>query len=203
MARSRKDRQETMAALLGTVPPPPRREPDPSPVEAETPAAVEPTAVEEAEPAQVPEPPQVTVEPPRSEPKRQRQPAPEPAPLVAPGKVRLLQVRIPARLFELAREAKDEAGDTHEVFFLDALDAVFDELGEHYKPRPVRRTRVPVRQRRTRRPTTDPLVSYPLRLTGEEIGVLEERRVELGTVPSLADMVTTVVMLRLRQLGRL
>ncbi len=83
---------------------------------------------------------------------------------------------------------------------MDAFDAVYDQLADEYGPGPRRRTPVPIRRRRTRRPTADLLVAYPLRLTAEEITVLEERAAELSP-PSMADLVTTIVRLRLEQLG--
>lgn len=110
-----------------------------------------------------------------------------------------MQARIPAALFEAVRAAKAESGDTHEMWFLDALDAVIDELGEVYRPSVRRSSRVPTRRRRTRRPATDPLVAYPLRLNAEERALLADLVDELGP-PSLADLVTTVVRLRLQQL---
>ena len=142
--------------------------------------------------------PQPTPEPPRERVTRTR-----PTPAAEPGPVRvqrITQTRIPAALFERARAAKEASGDTHETWFLDAFDAVDDQLPAAYPPAAERRTRMPVRKRRTRRPSTDPLVAYPLRLTAEEIAVLEERIAELEP-PSLADFVTTVVRLRLDQLG--
>lgn len=180
MASSRRD-AETVQALLGNALPPPPR------VAAErVPEVVEP----EPEPEPAPEPPR---------PKPRAKAAQKPAAVPEPAGQRITQTRIPAALFERVRDAKNESGDTHETWFLDAFDAVSGLLDEHYRPSPERRTRMPARKRRTRRPTGDPLVSYPLRLTDEEVAVLMERASELGP-PSLADFVTTIVRLRLEQL---
>jgi len=182
-----KNPSETVKALLGNAPAPPPRAPRVEVVEPQPPA--EPSQEQAVEPA-----PAASARPAR--PRK----APEPVPTPTPAGQQITQTRIPAHLFEQVRAAKDATGDTHETWFLDALDAVWDDLGDVYQPRPERRTRVPQRQRRTRRPTGDPLVSYPLRLTNEEVAVLRERMAELSP-PSLADFVTTVVRLRLEQLG--
>jgi hypothetical protein len=134
----------------------------------------------------------------RQRPTQPQEPAPTPGRLPLRDQ-RLTQTRIPAHLFEQVRAAKDAAGDTHESWFLDAFDAVSDQLDEHYGPGPTRRTRMPIRRRRTRRPTGEPLVSYPLRLTDDELAVLVDRAAEVGP-PSMADFVTTIVRLRLDQL---
>jgi hypothetical protein len=84
------------------------------------------------------------------------------------------------------------------MWFLKALDAVWDELGEHYQPQQ-ESTRVPIPQRRARRPSRDPLAQYPLRLTDEQAEVLEKRAEELRPT-SMAEFVTTIVQLRLAQL---
>lgn len=172
MARqARKDTGETVRALLSGAQAPPRRE------------ASEPD-IEPIEPPERPKPAP-----------RRAAARPEPA-----GTTPITQTRIPASLFALVREAKAATGDTHETWFLDAYDAVDDQLPDVYQPAAARRTKMPVRRRRTRRPSTDPLASYPLRLTPEEVAVLEERAAELQP-PSLADFVTTIVRLRLQQLG--
>jgi outer membrane biosynthesis protein TonB len=178
VASSKRD-AETVQALLGNAPPPPPRV-----------AAAPAPEVVEPEPAPAPEPPR---------PKARAKPAQKPVAVPEPAGQRITQTRIPAALFERVRAAKTETGDTHETWFLDAFDATSDLLDEHYRPGPERRTRMPARKRRTRRPTGDPLVSYPLRLTDEEVAVLMERAGELGP-PSLADFVTTIVRLRLEQL---
>jgi hypothetical protein len=199
---SKRDRaKSTVAALLQSAPPPRREEPAPQP---EEPAVDNPVLETGDRPATA-----VAVEP-------SDQPRPRRATRDATSRVRdrslkaeassppsesskIVQTRIPAALFERVRASKDSTGDTHETWFLDALDAVWDELGDVYRPAPARRTRVPVRQRRTRRPSNDPLVSYPLRLDDEERAVLEDCRAEFSP-PSLADLVTTIVRLRLEQL---
>jgi hypothetical protein len=214
---------ETVNALLGRALPPPSRasapaEPEVDEVPGAKPAAAEAPAEPVGETAAVDETPAKA--PPPSDRSRSRPAAPRQATKQAPSEARrpaaepapassaraeqppLTQSRIPAHMFELVRTAKNSSGDTHEVWFLDAFDAVDDQLEEVYKPAAPRRTRMPPRKRRTRRPTGDPLVSYPLRLTDEEIAVLMERFDELGP-PSLADFVTTIVRLRLVQLGML
>jgi hypothetical protein len=84
------------------------------------------------------------------------------------------------------------------MWFLKALDTVWDELGEHYRPQQ-ESSRVPIPQRRARRPSRDPLAQYPLRLTEEQAEVLEKRAEELRPT-SMAEFVTTIVRLRLAQL---
>lgn len=172
--------QETIAALLGQAPPPPPPEPAQTEPERANPVAVE-------------------AEPERPAPRRRAEPKPPLIPTPA-GKHITLQTRIPAALLERVKTSKDDMGETHETWFLDAFDAVYDDLADHYEPRPERRSRVPARQRRTRRPTGEVLASYPLRLTEDEIAVLRDREAELAP-PSLADFVTTIVRLRLEQLG--
>jgi hypothetical protein len=112
--------------------------------------------------------------------------------------VRVVAARIPASLFEQLSMVRSRTGDTHEMWFLKALDAVWDELGEHYQPQQ-ESTRVPIPQRRARRPSRDPLAQYPLRLTDEQAEVLEKRAEELRPT-SMAEFVTTIVRLRLAQL---
>jgi hypothetical protein len=112
--------------------------------------------------------------------------------------VRVVAARIPASLFEQLSMVRSRTGDTHEMWFLKALDAVWDELGEHYQPQQ-ESTRVPIPQRRARRPSRDPLAQYPLRLTDEQAEVLEKRAEELRPT-SMAEFVTTIVQLRLAQL---
>jgi hypothetical protein len=143
-------------------------------------------------------------------------PAPAPMPVLAPTAedepditstqrkakvrrgVRVVAARIPASLFEQLSMVRSRTGDTHEMWFLKALDAVWDELGEHYQPQQ-ESTRVPIPQRRARRPSRDPLAQYPLRLTDEQAEVLEKRAEELRPT-SMAEFVTTIVRLRLAQL---
>jgi hypothetical protein len=198
-----KDTRGTAAKLLSSAPPPPRpAEPTP---EVAVPAPGPPA---EPGPAREPEPATASAEtasslrpapakrPATSRPKRA--PAP-PTALIPLRDQPVTQMRIPAALFERLRQAKSKTGDTHETWFLDAFDAVSDQLDEVYGPGPQRRTRMPVRRRRTRRPTNDLLVAYPLRLTDEEIAVLQERAAEVGP-PSMAEFVTTIVQLRLEQL---
>lgn len=143
-------------------------------------------------------------------------PAPTPLPVLAPTAedepdiasperkatvrrgVRVVAARIPASLFEQLSMVRARTGDTHEMWFLKALDAVWDELGEHYQPQQ-ESSRVPIPQRRARRPSRDPLAQYPLRLTEEQANVLERRAEELRPT-SMAEFVTTIVRLRLAQL---
>lgn len=143
---------------------------------------------------QVSEPDIEPIETELERPRRGRPPKSDKAP------EKITPARIPANLLDLVRREKATAGDTHETWFLDAYDAVADELAEAYAPRAARRTRMPARQRRTRRPSDEILAAYPLRLSPEELEVLHEHMAELNP-PSLADFVTTIVRLRLRQLG--
>lgn len=197
----KKDTMANVRALLSSAPPPPPRDPEPQvhPADPEqwddTAAAAEVTAAVEEVPAPPPAPVPV--------PRKPATPRPKPTPPVevqTDASMRLTQPKIPSQLFERVRAAKDASGDTHETWFLDAYDAVSEQLDEVYRPGPARRTTMPMRRRRTRRPTGDPLVSYPLRLTAEEIAVLEERAAQLQP-PSMADMITAIVKLRLDQLG--
>jgi hypothetical protein len=110
----------------------------------------------------------------------------------------VVAARIPASLFEQLNTVRSRTGDTHEMWFLKALDAVWDELGERYQPQQ-ESSRVPIPQRRARRPSRDPLAQYPLRLTEEQAEVLERRAEELRPT-SMAEFVTTIVRLRLAQL---
>lgn len=114
--------------------------------------------------------------------------------------VRIVSARIPASLFSQVNSARQETGDTHEMWFLRGLDAVYDELGEHYR-RPEQPSRVPIPQRRARRPGEEPLAQYPLRLTVEAAKILEDLVVELQPV-SMSEFVSTIVRLRLEQLAR-
>lgn len=188
-----KDTRGTATRFLSSAPPPPRPAEPANEVEVPEPAPPTDAAPEPEAARRAPAKRSTT-----SKPKRAPTAPTVPVPLRDQP---VTQMRIPAALFERVRAAKNETGDTHETWFLDAFDAVSDQLDDEYGPGPQRRTRMPVRRRRTRRPTGDPLVAYPLRLTDEEIEVLQERAAEVGP-PSMADFVTTIVRLRLEQLEK-
>lgn len=116
-----------------------------------------------------------------------------------PDSPRILSGRIPASLFQRMNEARQRAGDTHEMWFIDAFNAVYDELAEAYPQLTGPPGRVPPRRRRARRPADETLAQYPLRLTAEEAEAVEARARELRPT-SMSDFVTTIVRLRLEQL---
>jgi hypothetical protein len=117
-----------------------------------------------------------------------------------PVEIRIVSARIPAPLFQRMNVARRESGATHEMWFIDAFNAVYDELGEVYPTLTGAPGRVPARRRRARRPAEETLAQYPLRLTAEESAAVEARARELQPT-SMSDFVTTIVRLRLEQLG--
>lgn len=166
-----RDTDETVKRLLGGVPPPPPRG-----------AAEEAPAV-------------------RAEQRRRARPAPPVGEEKQPARAwKMEQDKIPSSLFSLVKAEKEKVGATHEEWFLDAFDAVYDLLPDAYPAKSPRRSPVPMHRRRNRRPSDDPLVSYPLRLPIEAGQVLEARRDEVGA-PTLANFTTMIVKLRLIQLG--
>lgn len=108
---------------------------------------------------------------------------------------RPISARIPVSLFAAVNEARAATGETHEMWFLAALDAVWDQLETEYPPAR-HGSRVPLRDRRARRPAGEPLVQYPLRLTDDERAALEDRY-RTCRPSSMADLVTTIVRLGL------
>jgi hypothetical protein len=119
---------------------------------------------------------------------------------VDPGSIRIVSGRIPASLFQRMNTARQQAGDTHEMWFIDAFNAVYDALAEAYPQLAGPPGRVPARRRKARRPADETLAQYPLRLTAEEAEAVEARARELQPT-SMSDFVTTIVRLRLEQLG--
>lgn len=116
-----------------------------------------------------------------------------------PGAIRIVSGRIPASLFQRMNEARQAVGDTHEMWFIDAFNAVYDALADAYPQLTRPAGRVPPRRRRARRPADETLAQYPLRLTAEEAEAVEARARELQPT-SMSDFVTTIVRLRLEQL---
>lgn len=101
-------------------------------------------------------------------------------------------------LFTAVNESRAVTGQTHEMWFLAALAAVWDQLESEYPPAPVvQASKVPVRDRRSRRLAGEPLVQYPLRLTPDERAALDDRY-RTCRPSSMADLVTTIVRLGLR-----
>lgn len=145
---------------------------------------------------------EVDVEPPEPKTRRVREPRPKPtaARAGAPA-VRIVSGRIPASLFQKMNDARQRVGDTHEMWFIAAFNAVYDVLAEAYPQPDQSPGRVPPRRRRARRPATETLAQYPLRLTEQEAEALEARARQLQPT-SMSDFVTTIVRLRLQQLDQ-
>lgn len=112
---------------------------------------------------------------------------------------RIISGRVPEALFKRINEARNGTDLTHEQWFAIALDAVYDDLIAHYRELNTPKTRVPIPQRRSRRPGAESMTQYPLRLSPEAAKVLNEVREECRP-PSLSEFLTTIVRMRLDQL---
>jgi hypothetical protein len=104
-------------------------------------------------------------------------------------------------LFQGVNAAKDASGETHLQWFLRACFEVDDELDAAYARPSEGEWRVPVPRRRLRAPVGEPLVSYQLPLERTWVALLEHWADELKA-PSMSELVTTIVRLRLAQLGK-
>lgn len=110
---------------------------------------------------------------------------------------RALAARIPVSLLQRVNAVRGDTGQTHEMWFLDALDRVWDAVVDEYAPAPLHRSgRVPARGRLVRRPAGEPITEYSLRLTADERAALDECY-RACRAPSMADLVTTIVRLGL------
>lgn len=154
------------------------------------PAPAPPAAPAPASPAEDQATRPVEAPPRRPRPRReQREPT-------RPEQPRTVSTRIPASLFLKVNEARDRGDETHEMWFLRVWAAVDDQLDAYYRVAEPVAGRVPQRTRRRRRAAAEPLVQYPLRLSGEEARVLNERCSELRP-SSMSELVTTIVRLGL------
>lgn len=187
------------ASSLGNTPPPDRAaglaDGWDTPVAPVTPLASVPAAEMEEVPSSpaptVVEPPTPAVAKP-APPRRGARRKPAQRPPIVSG-------RIPEELFRRINAAREESGDTHEQFFARALDGVYDDLRAHYQARSVQTGRVPIPQRRSRRPGGESMTQYPLRLAPEVTAVLTELMDELDP-PSQSEFLTTIMRLRLDQI---
>jgi hypothetical protein len=119
---------------------------------------------------------------------RQRAPADLPA-SAKRGTIAYVPAELKARLEEAARRAQQ----TYTEWFLDQFDSLYDELGEEFAPPQQRRSPLPVRARaRRRRVGLGPSTMVQLRLTGEELAAIDERREQLGA-PSRSEFVTRII----------
>lgn len=105
------------------------------------------------------------------------------------GTIAYLPAEVKARLEVVARDA----AQTYTEWFLDQFDALYDELAEEFTPPSPRRSPLPVRARAPRRRVgLGPLTMLQLRLTGDELAAIDERRMQLGG-PSRSEFVTRII----------
>lgn len=120
----------------------------------------------------------------------------------APARKRPVAVYIPAAT--RARLRDKLAGDTYSGWVLNAYRRVHEQLGDVFEPADTD-TRdgsgLPVRPRGARRNVKD-LTPLQLRLTDDELAVLERRRVELGG-PSRSAFITAIIDLGLGEHRRI
>lgn len=107
---------------------------------------------------------------------------------------RAVPVYLAGPLFARLKDAAAAAGSTYSDWFLDAYERVHEQLGERFVQPPRRSSGLPPRAPQRRRVDTPTPVQ--LRLTGEELQVLERKRAELGD-PSRSAFVSEVVELGL------
>jgi hypothetical protein len=105
------------------------------------------------------------------------------------GTIAYLPAEVKARLEVAARDA----AQTYTEWFLDQFDALYDQLAEEFTPPPQRRSPLPARAKAPRRRVgLGPLTMLQLRLTGEELAAIDERRAQLGG-PSRSEFVTRII----------
>lgn len=101
-----------------------------------------------------------------------------------------------AQLEQLARAADVTLAE----WVLDRLDEFYDELGEVFRPAPVRRSPLPQRPRIVR-PRGEASTTVQLRLTGEELAAIEKLRAQLE-VPSRSSLLARVIELGIERGAR-
>lgn len=117
-----------------------------------------------------------------------------PAPVVAAaggkrGTIAYLPAEVKARLEVAARDA----AQTYTEWFLDQFDALYDQLAEEFTPPQQRRSPLPARAKAPRRRVgLGPSTMLQLRLTGDELAAIDERRAQLGG-PSRSEFVTRII----------
>lgn len=106
-------------------------------------------------------------------------------------------VYLPGPVRQAITETK--GGRSNGEWFLDAFEAVNEQLPDRFPDAAARRAAgLPPRTPRPRSGVEDPKET-PLRLTGEEIAVVEARRVELGS-PNRSEYATVIAELYIDQL---
>jgi hypothetical protein len=106
-------------------------------------------------------------------------------------------VYLPAELADRFRDHAGQDDTSYGAWFLDRFDELYDALADVYEPATQRRSPLPPRQRESRRRVVTP-TQLQLRLTTEELEVVDKRAAELGA-PSRSEFVTTVIDLAMRQ----
>jgi hypothetical protein len=100
---------------------------------------------------------------------------------------------LPAELKTRMEEAARLAHQTYTEWFLNQFDDLYEELADQFEPPPQRRSPLPARARaRRRRVGLGPSTMVQLRLTGEELAAIDERRDQLGA-PSRSEFVTRII----------
>lgn len=112
---------------------------------------------------------------------------------------RITAGRIPEELFERINAHRDRTGETHEQWFALALGSVHDEVRSYYRGLVDPNALVPIPPRRARRPGSERVSQYALRLSPAASRVLEDLHEEVDP-PSRSHFLTTIVRLRLAQL---
>lgn len=112
---------------------------------------------------------------------------------------RITAGRIPEELFEQINAHRDKTGETHEQWFALALGRVHDQVRDHYRSLVDPDALVPIPPRRARRPGSERVAQYALRLSPQASQVLGNLRDEVDP-PSQSHFLTTIVRLRLEQL---
>lgn len=150
--------------------------------------------------ADSPAPAQVVDGPAQPQPRRRasRKPAEPTSPRAEESwRKRSWPVYLPGPVRQAITETK--GGRSNGEWFLDAFEAVNDQLPDRFPAAAARRaTGLPPRSPRPRSSVENPKET-PLRLTGEEIDVVEARRVELGS-PNRSEYATVIAELYINQL---
>lgn len=102
-------------------------------------------------------------------------------------------VYVPADLLRRLREITVRDATSYGAWFLDRFDEFYDELATIYQPPAERRSPLPPRRRESRRRVDTP-TQLQLRITGDELAVIDQRMAELGA-PSRSEFVTAVIKL--------
>lgn len=131
---------------------------------------------------------------PLSTPPQTRPARPKPTPRIPAGSAKRGTIAyLPAELKAQLEDTARRAQQTYTEWFLDQFDILYDELSQEFEPPAQRRSPLPARIRaRRRRVGLGPSTMVQLRLTGEELAAIDERREQLGA-PSRSEFVTRII----------